>query len=188
MAVLAYNEITVKRIINYNDEPYEVLSSWVFRKQQRKPVNQVKMRSLKTGSMAEVTFHQNDKVDEAEVETKPMQFIYSRRNEWVFCPPGKPGERTNIPADAVGDAGRFLKEGTEVDSVWFDDELIQVRVPIKMELKVTDAPPSIKGNTAQGGNKVVTLETGATVNTPMFINVGDTIRVNTESGAYVERV
>ncbi|HET8581587.1 MAG TPA: elongation factor P [Candidatus Paceibacterota bacterium] len=187
MAVLAYNEITAKKIINYNDEPYEVLSSWVFRKQKRKPVNQVKMRSLKTGSMAEATFHASDKAEEAEVETRPMTFIYHRGDEWIFCPVGKPGERIPVPSSAVGEAGRFLKGSEQVDTVWFDEQLIQVRVPVKAELKVVEAPPSTRGNTAQGGTKLVTLETGATVTTPLFIETGDVIRINTETGTYVER-
>lgn len=187
MAILSYNEITSKKIVTYNDEPYEVLSAHVFRKQQRKPVNQVKMRSLKSGSMAEVTFHQNDKLEEADVETRDMKFIYSKGDEWVFCPPDKPAERTTLSGNAVGDAGRFLKEGTIVQALIYDEEPIMIRVPIKMELEVTEAPPNIKGNTAQGGNKLVTLETGATVTTPMFIEIGDKIRVNTETGEYTER-
>ena len=188
MAILAYNEITPKKIVAYNDEPYEVLFSHVFRKQQRKPVNQVKMRSLKTGSMAETTFHQNEKVEEADVETREMKFIYANRGEWVFCEPNKPSERMTLAEDAVGETGRFLKADTIVEMRFFDEKPIQVRVPIKMELEVTDAPPNVKGNTAQGGNKVVTLETGATVTTPMFIETGDVIRVNTETGEYAERV
>ena len=188
MAILSYNEITPKRIINYNDEPCEVLSSWVFQKQKRKPVNQVKMRNLKTGSMVEATFHVNEKAEEAEVESRPMKFIYSRNDEWWFSPADKPAERTSLSADTVGDAGKFLKEGTEVQTLWFDERLIRVKLPVKVELKVTEAPPSNRGNTAQGGNKLVTLETGATVTTPMFIQTGDIIRVNTESGEYAERV
>lgn len=188
MSVLSYNEITVKKIIVHNGEPCEVLSSLVFRKQQRKPVNQVKMRSLRTGSMIETTFHQNEKVEEADVELLPMKFIYSRGDEWVFCPPDKPGSRTSVSREVIGSASKFLKENTEVQTLWFKEKLIQVRIPIKVDLKVIEAPPSNKGNTAQGGNKVVKLETGATVNTPMFIEVGNIVRVNTETGEYAERV
>lgn len=185
--MLSYNEITPKKIIVMDGEPYEVLSSWVFRKQQRKPVNQTKLRNLRTGGALEHTFHQNDKVDEAEIETKQAKFIYSRNGEWWFCPPEKPADRFAVADDVVGSEGKYLKEGTEVTTVWFDEKLIQVRLPIKVELEVTEAPPNVKGNTAQGGDKLVTVETGATVTTPMFINVGDIIRVNTQTGDYVER-
>lgn len=188
MAILAYNEILPKRIIVHNDDPCEVTASWVFQKQKRKPVNQVKMRNLKTGSLVEATFHANEKAEEAEVESRPMKFIYSRNGEWWFSPLNNPSERVSVSADAVGDGGKFLKANEEVQTLWFDERLIQVRIPVKVELKVTEAPPNTRGNTAQGGNKLVTLETGATVTTPMFIEAGDVIRVNTDSGSYVERV
>jgi len=186
--MLSYNEITPKKVIILNSEPYEVLSSHVFRKQQRKPVNQTKMRNLRTGSALEHTFHQADKVEEADVETRPSIYIYSRGNESWFCDPKDRGKRFSVPPEAIGDGVKFLKEGTPVDTVVFDEKIIQVRVPIKVELEVTEAPPNIKGNTAQGGVKVVVLETGAKVTVPMFINAGDIIRINTDTGEYAERV
>ena len=186
--MLAYNEVLPKKIIIHDGEPYEVVSAWVFRKQQRKPVNQTKLRNLKTGSMTEVTFHQPDKIDEAETETKTAVFIYSRNGESFFHEVGKPQNRFTIDEDKIGEAGRFLTANTEVSTLWFDGELIQVRLPIKMDLKVKEAPPNTRGNTAQGGNKVVVLETGANINVPMFINTGDVVRVNTDTGDYVERL
>ena len=186
--MLSYNEITQKKVILMGDEPYEVLSSHVFRKQQRKPVNQTKLRSLKTGSVTENTFHQNDKVEEADLETCQIQFIYHRNGEWWFMDPKNPRERFPLSDDVVGAQGAFLKENTVVDALKFNDEIIIVKHPIKAELAVTEAPPDVRGNTAQGGNKQVTLETGAVVNVPMFIKEGDVLRINTETGAYVERV
>ena len=81
-----------------------------------------------------------------------------------------------------------MKSNTEVTTEWFNGKLIRVKLPIKVELKVTEAPPDIRGNTAQGGSKVVELETGASINVPMFVKQGDVIRINTETGEYVERV
>lgn len=188
MAMLAYNEVLPKKIILMDDAPYEVVSAWVFRKQQRKPVNQVKMRNLKSGSMMEHTFHVSDKAEEAEVETRPATFIYHRNGEWFFHEVGKPQDRFSIKDDIMGDGGKYLKTNVNVDIKWFDDEPIQVRVPVKVELKVTDAPPNTRGNTAQGGDKVVTLETGATLTVPMFIETGDVVRINTDTGEYAERV
>lgn len=182
-----YNEITVKKIIEYEGEVYEVLSSWVFRKQQRKPVNQAKLRNLRTGGMLEVTFHQNDKVDEADLEKKTIEFVYAKGDEYVFTDPKNPRERFNLSSAMVGDGGKFLKSKTVLDAVLYDEEIIKVLVPIKVDLKVTEAPPNVKGNTAQGGNKLVTLETGAKVLTPMFINEGDIISVNTETAEYTGR-
>ena len=186
--MLDYNDITPKKLIIVDGEPYEVLSSWVFRKQQRKPVNQVKMRNLKTGSMAEQTFHVSDKVEEAEVETRPAIFIYERGGEWWFNEASDKSKRFPLEEERVGDASKFLKGNTQVDVRWFEGEPIQVKIPIKMELKVTEAPPNTRGNTAQGGDKVVKLETGAAITVPMFVEEGDVIRVNTETGEYVERV
>jgi elongation factor P len=188
MSMLAYNEVLPKKLIIMDGEPYEVISSWVFRKQQRKPVNQAKLRNLKTGSMMEHTFHVSDKAEEAEVESRPAMFIYHKNGEWWFHEAKDRSKRFELPDGIIGDSAKFLKENTEVDVRWFDDEPIQVRIPVKMDLKVTDAPPNTRGNTAQGGDKVVTVETGTTVTVPMFIETGDTIRINTESGEYVERV
>ena len=186
--MLSYNEITPKKIILMNDEIYEVLSSHVFRKQQRKPVNQTKLRNVRTGGALEHTFHQNDKVEEAEIEARPAMFIYSRGDESWLCDPNNRSKRFSVSSAIIGDGIKFLKEGALVDTIVFGEDIVQVRVPIKVELKVVEAPPNMKGNTAQGGVKVVVVETGATVTTPMFINEGDIIRINTDTGEYGERV
>lgn len=188
LGMLSYNEVLPKKLILLDGEPYEVLTAWVFRKQQRKPVNQTKLKNLKTGSTTEYTFHVSDKVEEAEIESKKAKFIYNRKGEWFFHDIDNSSERFSLTGDMVGDAAKFLTIGTEVEVRLFDDKPYKITMPIKMDLKVTDAPPNTRGNTAQGGNKVVTLETGATVTVPMFIETGDTIRVNTENGEYVERV
>lgn len=188
LRMLSYNEVLPKKLILLEGEPYEVLSAWVFRKQQRKPVNQTKLKNLKTGSTTEYTFHVSDKVEEAEIESKKVKYIYNRKGEWFFHDSNNSSNRFSLTEEMVGDAGKFLTAGTEVDVRLFDEKPYKISIPIKMELKVTDAPPNTRGNTAQGGDKVVTLETGATVTVPMFINTGDVIRVNTETGEYVERV
>ena len=192
MATLDYNEITNRKIVIIDDEPFEVLSSHVFRMQKRKPVNQTKLRSLISGRMMERSFHAAEKVDEADITTRTVKFLYMNRGEFWFCELNDPSKRFSLSGDVVGESGNYLKANTEVDLKIFtldeEDKIIGVKVPIKMELLVKEAPPSIKGDTAQGGNKVVTLETGATVNVPLFINQGDIIRINTETGEYVERV
>jgi elongation factor P len=114
------------------------------------------------------------------------------KGEVWLCDPKDPSKRFSLKEDIVGDKLRFIKQNTEIELVIFinDDEeetIISLKVPIKVELKVTDAPPTIKGSTMTGGTKVITVETGATVNAPLFINAGETIRINTETGEYVER-
>lgn len=168
-------------------QPFEVLSSHVFRKQQRKPVNQTKLRNLITGKVIEYSFHQSEKAEQADISNKDVKYLYNNKGEWWFCEPKDPSKRMSFSAEVVGDQGKFLKENTVVQAMTFNDEIIGLKLPIKVELKVTEAPPNIKGNTATGGTKIVTLETGAQISTPLFIAEGETIRVNTNTGEYVER-
>lgn len=188
MSVLAYNEITVKKVIIWNDEPYLVVASHVFRKQQRKPVNITKLKGLKTGRVVEQTFHQNETAEEADIESRPVEYLYTNRGEHWFITPGKPSERFQLDDAIVGEEIKFLKPKTVIDAVVFNDEIIGIKMPIKVELKVTEAMEAVKGNTSSGAQKEVTLETGAKLMVPMFINEGDIIKVNTEDGAYTERV
>lgn len=188
MAVLSYNEITPKKVIIWNDEPHIVLSYHVFRKQQRKPVNITKLKSLISGRVVEQTFHQNETATEADIETKQIEFIYESRGEYMFCIPGKPGERFGLSQDVVGDEARFLKPKSVIDAVVYDDAIIGVKMPIKMELTVKESAPAVKGNTSSGATKEAILETGVSIQVPLFINPGDVIRVNTETGEYTERV
>ncbi|KKP56334.1 MAG: Elongation factor P [Parcubacteria group bacterium GW2011_GWC1_34_10] len=186
--MLDYNQITAGKLIIFNGEPWEVLSSHVFRKQQRKPVNATKLRNLITGRMTENSFHQSEKVEEAEVEKQNIKFIYTQKNEYWFHEDEDPSKRFALTEDQIGIGYKFLKKDSIVEAMIFDGKIVGIKMPIKMELKVVEAPPAIKGNTAQGGNKVVKVETGASVNAPLFINEGDTIIINTENGEYVSRV
>ena len=188
MAILSYNEITPKKVIIFDDEPYLVLTYHVFRKQQRKPVNITKLKNLKSGRVLENTFHVNETAEEAELETKKITFIYRKGDDYWFHVTGKPSERFAVSSDLVGDQGRFIKERSELESLIFEEEIIGVKIPIKTELKVTEAMEAVKGNTSSGALKEVTLETGARIMVPMFIGQGDIIAINTESGDYSERI
>ena len=191
--MLEYNEVREKKIILWEGQPYEVISSHVFRKQQRKPVNATKIKNLITGRVAEISFGSSEKVEEADIMTRPALYLYRAKAEVWLCDPKDRAKRFSLKEDVVGDKLKFIKENTEVELVIFTDEddeeqVIGIKVPVKVDLKITDAPPSIKGSTVTGGNKVATLETGATVQVPLFLNVGETIRINTETGEYTERV
>lgn len=188
MAILAYNDILQKKIIVHDGEPYKVLSSHIFRMQQRKPVNQTKLQHLVSGKVIEISFHQNESVSEADIETMEATYLYTNRGESWFCEQGNPKNRFSFTEDAVGDKVKWLKGNAEVEVLVYNEKPITLEIPIKVDLKVIDAPPAVKGDTATGGNKLVTLETGATVLTPLFINPGDILRINTEEGAYVERM
>ena len=186
--MLEYNEITEHKFIILDGAPYEVIDSHVFRKQQRKPVNATKLKNLITGKVTERSFHVSEKVKEADINTREVKYLYNNRGEWWFSNPEKPSDRFKLDGDMIGERGKFLKDNTLIETMVFGDEIIGVKFPIKVDLKVTEAHPAVKGNTAQGGTKQVTLETGAVINAPMFIKEGDIVRINTETGDYTDRL
>lgn len=188
MAILSYNEITQRKVIEYNGEPYEVLSSHVFRMQQRKPVNQTKLRHLVSGKVLEISFHQNENANEAEIGHIQAKYLYTNRGESWFAEESNPKNRFSFPEDAVHDKVQWLIPNSSVEVMTYKDEPATIEIPIKIELKVTEAPPAVRGDTATGGDKRVILESGASVTTPLFINEGDVLRINTDTGEYVERV
>ncbi len=188
MAVLSYNEILPKTIINYNNEPYEVLSSHIFRMQMRKPVNQTKLRQLVGGKVVEISFHQNETVTEADTGKIQAQYLYTNRGESWFAEEGNPKNRFSFPEDSVHNKVQWLSPNASVEVLTYEERPMTIKIPVKVELAVKDAPPAVKGNTVSGGTKLVELVTGAKVNVPLFINTGDIIRINTDSGEYTERV
>lgn len=192
MSILNYNEIREKKIIIHSGEPCEVIESHVARTQMRKPQNQVKLKSLISGKTFAATFHASENAEEADIDKKEVKFLYHNRGEFWFCDPEDPSDRFKLDAALVGDNAKWLKDNTLITAlVWDNDDeeqIIKVTLPIKIEYEVKEAPPAVKGNTAQGGNKIITLENGTTITAPMFIEPGDKVSVNTETGSYVERV
>jgi elongation factor P len=199
MPQLQYSEIKKKKIIIYGDEPCEVIDSHVARTQQRKPQNQVKLRGLVSGKTVAATFHVSEGANEADLEKKEITFLYYNKvkDEYWFCEPDDKSKRFQLPSALVSDTNKFLKENSPVTAlVWEDakganaehEKIIKLSLPIKMEFKVKDAPPAVRGDTSKGGIKIITLENGTTLNAPMFVSEDDTVRINTETGEYVERV
>lgn len=187
MAILSYNEIAQKKVIVYNGDPYKVLSSHIFRMQQRKPVNQTKLQHLVSGKVIEISFHQNESVPEADIDTMDAVYLYTNRGESWFAESGNPKNRFAFPEAVVHDKVQWLVQNSPVEIFTYNEKPMTVGIPIKINLKVTEAPPAVKGDTATGGTKLATLESGAAVLTPLFINEGDILTINTETGDYVER-
>ena len=187
MAPLDYSEIVERKIILHENQPYEVLSSHVFRKQARKPVNATKIRNLITGKTTEVSFHHTDRIQEADIEYQDAKFLYKSKGEFWFCDPKDPSKRFKLEEDLIGKPAQFMKANSLVETMIFNEKVIGVHLPIKVELKVTEAPPAIKGDTSGGAQKQIVLETGATINAPLFIMDGEVVVVNTQTGDYVER-
>ena len=186
--MLSYDEIKERKYIVFNGEPWEVLTSHVFRKQQRKPVNATKLRNLITGKVTEQSFHVSEKVEEAEIDSREVKYLYNNRGEFWFCESNDPSKRFEIEESLIGHQSKFLKKDSVVELLSFGERMIGVKMPIKVELKVIEAHPAVKGNTAQGGTKLVKVETGAEIQVPMFIKEGEIIRINSETGEYAERV
>lgn len=190
--MLEYSEIRERKIIIYEDEPCEVMENHVARTQQRKPQNQVKLKSLLSGRTWNTVFHASDKAEEAEISKKEVKFLYANKGEYWFCSPTDPSDRFKIDEKVIGDTSKYLKVNENATAlVWDNDgeeQIIKVTLPIKMEYKIKDAPPSIRGNTANGGGKLAILENGIKIQVPFFVEAGDIVIVNTETGEYVERV
>jgi len=191
MATLDYDEIKPRKFILVDGQPYEILESHVARTQKRKPQNQVKMRNLLNNKVLPHSFHASDTAEEADITKREALFLFASKGEYWFCDPNDRAKRFQIEQDVIGDGTKYLKENTLVDTKVFeyDDEerVIGITLPIKMTFEVKEAPPAIKGNTASGGGKLVTIETGAQITTPFFIEVGDKIIVNTDTGEYFEQ-
>lgn len=188
MAKVEYNEILPKRTVIMDGDPYVVLTSNTSKKDRQKASNAVKMKNLKTGGVVDRTFHQSDVLEEADIEKKDVKFLYENRGEYWFCLPNDPSNRFSLSADVVGTLGKYVTGNSIVEAVVFDEQIMSINTPIKVELKVAEAMEAVKGNTSSSALKEVTLETGTTIMVPMFINKGDIIAVNTESEQYSERI
>ena len=184
--MLSLNEIKVGRIILENNEPYIVTRIDHHKVARGGAVLKTKLRNLINGNVLERTFQGNDKTKSAETEKKKANFMYKDERSANFMD-NETYEQFSLYLDQLGDKQKFLKDGTDVDVLYFQNKPVAIDLPIKMNFKVISAPPGVKGNSAGNVTKQVELETGSKLNVPMFINEGDTIRVNTDTGEYVER-
>jgi len=184
---LGVNELKPKTYFIYEGQPYVVLETHHLKMQQRRPVVQTRMRNMMNGKVLERNFAQSDVFEEADVERQRVKYLYGHRDQYWFSYENDPSKRFELSQDLLGDATKFLKSNTGMDAIAFEGNIISVELPVKMEFKVVEAPPAIRGDTAQGGVKQAVIETGASINVPLFINQDDVIIVNTQTGEYVER-
>ena len=146
-----------------------------------------KLKNVETGQVVEKTFRAGEKVAKAMLDRREMQYLYKEGNDLVMMDL-ETYEQLPVPADRVGDGIKYLQENMTVQILLHDGKIIGIDLPNFVELKVIDTPPAEKGNTAQGGSKPATLEGGAVVNVPFFIQVGDTLRIDTRTNEYLDRV
>jgi len=186
--MLSYNELRPGVFFILDGQPYEVLEFAFLRMQQRKPVAQTRIKNLISNKIISRNFQPNETFEAADINYKDVKFLYSHRGKFVFSEKNDPAKRFELGEEQIGELAKFLKTDSEVEMIEFEGKIINIALPIKMEFKVTEAPPGLRGDTAQGGVKAVKIETGAMINAPLFINEGDIIRINTQTGDYVERV
>jgi elongation factor P len=146
-----------------------------------------KLRNLDTGSVIEHTFRAKEPVEQAFVERKPLEYIYRDSDRYYLMDP-ETYEQMPVPAELFEGREQFMKENIQLMVTFHESKIIDVELPDTVDVEVTDAPPGVKGDTVSGSTKPVTVETGAVVQAPLFVNTGDTIRVDTRSGEYVTRV
>ena len=146
-----------------------------------------KLRDIKTGRVVDYTFNAGTKFDTVRLESKKLQYLYNDGADYNFMDPDT-FEQTPIPTDLVGEAAKWLKENDEATLLYAGDELISIEPQMFVELEVTETEPGFKGDTVQGTTKPATLETGATVQVPTFVNIGDVLQIDTRDGRFVKRV
>lgn len=146
----------------------------------------IKFKNLRTGAIVDKSFNAGEKIETAHIDYKQMQYLYADQGIFHFMDQTS-YEQISLPREKIGDSAKYLKEGFVVNISFFGDEALDVNIPLTVELKVTETAPGFKGDTVSGG-KPATLETGAVVSVPFFINVGDVIKVNTQEDKYLGRV
>lgn len=172
----------------YENEPWEVMEAQAMKMAQRRPVIQSKIKNLINGRMQEKNFQQGDVFHEADLIKKNIKFIYQNKGDYFFCEEKDPSKRFSFTADQIGEKAKYLKPNELVVGLVFGEKIINILLPIKVQLKVKESAAGVKGDRAQGGTKEAILESGAVIQVPLFIEEGNIIEINTETGEYVKRV
>ena len=184
---IGYGGLRKGMAIELDGEPYIVLDYERSRMQQRAPVMRIKLRALRTGRMVERTFQGYDvKLTPASVERRSAQYIYNDGELYYFMDTGT-FDQFPLSKDQMGEATQYLVDQTTVDVVSYRDEPVTIELPTTVELRVVETPPGVRGNTAQGGTKPATLETGLVVQVPLFVDEGEVVKVDTRTGQYLSR-
>lgn len=184
--MLNLNDIKSGKNIVLDGIPFAVLYHEHSKTGRAGSVLRTRLKNLIAGAVLEKTFQGADNVEEADIAKGKAQFLYKEENGYAFMD-NESYEQFSLSKESLGNTIDYLIEGTEVLILYFNGNPINIELPIKMKLKVVEAPPGVKGNTVSTGGKMVTLETGLQISTPLFVNEGDEVIVNTEKGEYVSR-
>lgn len=186
--MLSYSELKKGVKIILDGEPYEIIEASHLFKGRGHSVLQVKLKNLTTGNLISKTLRPSDIFGEAELSKIEAKFLYQHRDKYFFYETKNPAKRFDLTLEQIGEQGKFLKPNQIIEGIIFENKVINISLPIKINLRVIEAPPGVKGGRAEPGTKTVTLETGAKINVPLFIEEGDIIEVNTQTGEYARRI
>lgn len=188
MSTISYPELKIGVRIILNNQPYEIIGCSLMFKGRGHSVLQARLKNLISGEVISKTFHPADSFEEAEISKIKAKFIYSHRDKFVFSEINNSSKRFELTKEQIGPASAFLKPNQTVEELIFNKQVINISLPIKIQLMVREAPPGVRGDRVQGGTKTVILETGAKINVPLFVQEGDVIEINTEKEEYVRRI
>ena len=191
--MLIFSELKKGAKIILNSEPYEIIEASLMFKGRGHSTLTAKLKNLISGNIIPTTFHPSDSFEEAAISKIKVKYLYQHRRQYFFCeedynPPATQYKRFDLTEEQIGPQAKFLKPNQIIEGIVFEEKIINISLPIKINLKVIEAPPGLRGGRAEAGTKIVTLETGAKINVPLFIEEGDVIEVNTETGEYVRRI
>ena len=186
--MLSPNELKKGDTIVFNNQPNQIIETIRIFKGRGHTTVQAKVKNLITGAATSETFHPSDSFEEADIKKIKAKFLYAHRGQFFFAKENDPSFRFSLNEEIIGQNSQFLKANSLVETFLFEDRIINICLPIKIQLKVIEAPPNYQGSRAQPGNKTVVLETGAKIDVPLFIKEGDVIEINTETGQYVRRL
>ncbi len=184
--MLTLSDIKTGKKIVWEGDPYAVLHHEHSKTGRAGAVLRTRLKNLRTGAVLERTFQGSDKVDEADVMKSKAQYLYQEGDSYAFMDM-ESYDQVSLSTETLAGAERYLVEGTEVTLLQFEGTPLTIELPPKVTLTVIDAPPGIKGDSVSSGDKLVKLETGLEVTTPLFVKEGDRIIVNTDRGTYVSR-
>lgn len=186
--MLSHTDLKKGTLFVYNDMPYEVIDYSLNFQGRGSSTAQVRIKNLITGNVLSQNFKSGDNLEEAEIDKVKIKYLYNNKGQYFFCEEKNPSKRFPLTSEQMGNGAQYLKTNDIIDGFVFNDEIINVELPIKVHLKVIEAAAYLRGGRATEGTKEVILETGAKMQAPCFIKEGDIIEVNTETGAYTRRV
>ncbi|HEY9839006.1 MAG: elongation factor P [Candidatus Sericytochromatia bacterium] len=186
--MISSNDLRPGVTIVYDGDPWQVIDFQHVKPGKGAAFVRTKLKNLKTASVRENTFRAGEKLEKAEVERKVMQYLYAEGDQFVFMD-NVNFEQIMLHGDTLSDkVSKYLKEGLEFDVLFFNEKVIGIEPPNFVVLEVVETDPGLKGDTAAGGTKPAKVETGAVVHVPLFVNIGDKLRIDTRTDSYLERV